>query len=216
MSNQTEGTSPTSSIRVLIADDHPALRAGLVTVVNSQADMSVVAEASNGNEAVEQCKLKLPDVVLMDLRMPGGSGLDAINQLALAVPTARVIVLTTYDLDEDIFRAMRAGAKAYLLKDMPMAEITSAIRKVHAGEPVSLPHIESRLGNRLRREELTQRELEILRLIVKGLSNKEISAAIYISEDTVKSHMKRLFHKLGVSARTEAAIEGLKLGLVYL
>lgn len=206
----------TPAIKVVIADDHPALRMGLVTVVNGQPDMTVVAEAANGIEAVAQCAAHAPDIVLMDLRMPGGSGLEAIPAIAASHPATRVVVLTTYDLDEDIYRALRAGAKAFLLKDSPMAEITETIRKVHRGERILPPRIETRLGSRLKREELTQRELEILQLIVKGRTNKEISAALFISEDTVKTHLKTLFSKLGVSARTEAAIESVRSGLVHL
>ena len=209
-------TTPAAKLRVVIADDHPALRTGLVTVVNGQPDMTVVGEAVSGEEAFERCDSLRPDVVLMDLQMPGSGGLGAITEIVAAGLPTRVIVLTTFDLDEDIYRALRAGAKAFLLKDSSMAEITDAIRKVHGGEHILPPRIETRLGNRLQRAELTQREMEILQLIVKGRSNKEISAALFIAEDTVKGHMKTLFQKMNVSARTEAAIEAVRSGLVHL
>jgi two-component system NarL family response regulator len=200
----------------VIADDHPALRTGLVTVVNGQPDMTVVGEAVSGDEAFERCESLRPDVVLMDLQMPGSGGLGAITKIVAAGLPTRVIVLTTFDLDEDIYRALRAGAKAFLLKDSSMAEITDAIRKVHGGEHILPPRIETRLGNRLQRAELTQREMEILQLIVKGRSNKEMSAALFIAEDTVKGHLKTLFQKLNVNARTDAAIEAVRSGLVHL
>jgi len=208
--------APTAPLKVLIADDHPALRMGLAMVVNNQPDMRVVAEATSGPEAVALCAAQSFDVVLMDLRMPGGNGLEAIAAITAAHPHIRVIVLTTYDLDEDIYRAMRAGAKAFLLKDSPMTEIAEAIRQVHRGEQILPPRIQDRLGRRLRREDLTQREMEILQLIVKGQANKEIAASLFISEATVKTHLKTLFQKLGVNLRTEAAIEAVRSGLVYL
>ena len=216
MKKDLDTVSPPAKIKVVIADDHPALRMGLVTVVGGQSDMVVVGEAANGLEAVAQCRAQAPDVVLMDLRMPESSGLEAIAEITATLSHTRVVVLTTYDLDEDIYRALRAGAKAFLLKDSTMAEITDTIRKVHRGERILPPRIETRLGHRLQREELTQREREILQLIVKGQSNKEISAALFISEDTVKTHLKTLFQKMGVSARTEAAVEAVRSGLVYL
>lgn len=203
-------------IRVVIADDHPALRMGLVTVVNGQPDMSVVGEAETGKDAVAVTVEKKPDVVLMDLRMPQGSGIEAISEIAAAQSAARTIVLTTFDLDEDIYRALRAGAKAFLLKDAPMGQICDTIRRVHRGERVFPPSIESKLGTRAKREDLTQRELEIVRLIVKGKSNKAISAELFIAEDTVKTHLRTIFQKLDVNARTEAAIAAVRSGLVHL
>lgn len=212
----TQSDAPTGRLNVLIADDHPALRMGLVMVVNNQSDMRVVAEAASGPEAVTLCAAQPTDVVLMDLRMPGGNGLEAIAAITAAHPGTRVIVLTTYDLDEDIYRAMRAGAKAFLLKDSPMTEIADAIRRVYRGEQILPPRIQHRLGRRLRREDLTSRELEVLQLIVKGLANKEIASTLFIAEATVKTHLKTLFQKLGVNLRTEAAIEAVRSGLVYL
>lgn len=214
--NEIQSSAPIDPITVVIADDHPALRAGLVTVVNGEPDMSVVGEAATGEEAVAEALRHRPNIVLMDLRMPGGSGIEAMSRISAKLPATRTVVLTTFDLDEDIYRALRAGAKAFLLKDSSMAEITQAIRRVHHGEQMLPPRVESRLGRRLKRGDLTERELEILRLIVKGKSNKEISAELFIAEATVKTHLKTIFQKLEVNARTEAAIEAVRSGLVYL
>lgn len=203
-------------LRVIIADDHPSVRMGLIAVVNGEPDMIVVGEASNGDEAFDQCSAQRADVVLMDLRMPGTGGLEAIAKMVAAGLPVRAVVLTSFDLDEDIVRALRAGAKAFLLKDSTRTEIADTIRKVYRGEQILSPRIQSQLGKRLQREELTQRELEVLQLLVKGHSNKEICAALFIAEDTVRSHMRTLFQKLGVNARTEAAIEAVRSGLVHL
>lgn len=215
MSENTPVSGP-EKIKVVIADDHPALRTGLISVVNSEPDMTVVGQAATGQEAVAMAMRHKPDIVLMDLRMPGGSGIEAMAAIAKALPETRAVVLTTFDLDEDIYRALRAGAKAFLLKDSTMAEITDAIRKVHRGERLLPPRVELQLGHRLKRGDLTGRELEVLQLIVQGKSNKEISAALFISEATVKTHLQVVFQKLGVNARTEAAIEAVRSGLVYL
>jgi two-component system NarL family response regulator len=214
--NQHASSGRSGQIRVVIADDHPALRMGLVTVVNHEADMTVVGEAATGQEAIAEARRHRPDVVLMDIRMPGGTGIEAISTIVKELPATKAVVLTTFDLDEDIYRALRAGAKAFLLKDSSMADIAQTIRKVHRGERILPPRIESQLGHRLQRGDLTQRESEILELIVKGKSNKEISSALFISEATVKTHLKVIFQKLGVNARTEAAIEAVRSGLVYL
>ena len=203
-------------LRVIIADDHPSVRMGLTAVVNGEPDMIVVGEASNGDEAFDQCSAQRADVVLMDLRMPGTDGLEAIAKIVAAGLPVRAVVLTSFDLDEDIVRALRAGAKAFLVKDSTRTEITDTIRQVYRGEQILPPRIQSQLGQRLQREELTQRELEVLQLIVKGCANKEISAALFIAEDTVRSHMRTLFQKLGVNARTEAAIKAVRSGLVHL
>ena len=237
-------------IRLLVADGHPTFRMGLVALIESQPDMTVVAEAGDGRTAIELCGRKKPDVVLMDLRMPGQprgpqkgrnqkaksknefllsafcfaprptprgqGGVETMLALLKKVPEARVIVVTTYDLDEDIFRAIQAGAKSYLLKDMPREQIVATIREVYRGQHKLPPGVLSRLQERSRRRELTEREVEILQLIIKGRSNKEISNALFISEDTVKYHLKALFAKLGVQDRTEAAISALRHGIVHL
>ncbi len=205
-----------SAIRLLIVDDHPAFRAGLVALLSEEQDLRVVAECGDGRRAVELYAQERPDVVLMDLRLPGLGGVEAILAIRQLDPAARVIVVTTYDSDEDIHRAIQSGAQSYLMKDMSKAEIVGAIRAVRAGEK-PLPHaIATRLAARRRRPELTTREREVLQLIVKGRSNKEIAAALELAEDTVKSHLKTLFAKLDVQDRTAAAVRALQLGLVAL
>jgi DNA-binding NarL/FixJ family response regulator len=203
-------------IKLLVVDDHPTFRMGLVALVESQPDMTVVAEAGDGQTAIDLFLQKKPDVVLMDLRMPGQGGVETILALLKLSPGAKIIVVTTYDLDEDIFRAIQAGAKSYLLKDMARAEVVETIRAVQRGEAKLPPGVLSRLEERSRRQELSEREMEILQLIVKGRSNKEISSALFIAEDTVKYHLKALFAKLGVQDRTEAAISAIRHGIVHL
>jgi len=203
-------------IKLLVADDHPTFRMGLVALVESQPDMTVVAEAGDGLSAIELFRQKKPDVVLMDLRMPGLGGVETILTLLSEFPAAKIIVVTTYDLDEDIYRAIQAGAKSYLLKDMPRDQLIATIREVSLGRHKLPPGVLSRLDERARREDLTDREMQVLQLIVKGRSNKEISSALFISEDTVKFHLKALFTKLGVQDRTEAAINAIRHGIVHL
>ena len=203
-------------IRLILADDHPTFRMGLAALVESQPDMTVVAEAGDGRAAIDLFRQKKADVVLMDLRMPGLGGVEAILALLKEFPAARVIVVTTYDLDEDIHRAIQAGAKSYLLKDMPREQIIETIRAVHRGDQKLPPGVMSRLEQRAKRAELTEREMQVLQLVVKGRSNKEISTELFISEDTVKYHLKTLFSKLGVQDRTEAAINAIRHGIVHL
>ncbi len=203
-------------IKLLVVDDHPTFRMGLVALVESQTDMTVIAEAGDGQTALNLFRQKKPDVVLMDLRMPGQGGVETILALLKEFPAARVIVVTTYDLDEDIFRAIQAGAKSYLLKDMPREQVIQTIRDVHRGKPKLPPGVLSRLEERSRRQELSEREMEILQLIVKGRSNKEISSELHIAEDTVKYHLKTVFTKLAVQDRTEAAISAIRHGIVHL
>ena len=203
-------------IKLMVVDDHPTFRMGLVALVESQPDMTVVAEAGEGQTALTLFRQKKPDLVLMDLRMPGMGGVETILKLLKEHPKASVIVVTTYDLDEDIFRAIQAGAKSYLLKDMPREQITETIRSVHHGKQNLPPNVMSRLEERSRRQDLTEREMEIIQLIVKGHSNKEISSTLFIAEDTVKYHLKALFNKLHVQDRTEAAISAVRHGIVHL
>jgi DNA-binding NarL/FixJ family response regulator len=204
-------------IRLLVVDDHPAFRMGLITLIQSEPDMKVIAETGDGREALELFRNLQPDIVLMDLRLgPEFSGVEAIIALRKEFPDCRVIVVTTYDADEDIYRAIQSGAQSYLLKDMSKTEIVNVIRAVYAGEHPLPANVASRLANRLKREELSPRELEVLELIVKGRSNKEIAAALFISEDTVKSRLKSLFAKLDVQDRTEAAISAVRHGIVHL
>ncbi len=207
---------PSQVIRLLIVDDHPAFRAGLVSLLADQADLRVSAQCGDGREAVELYRREKPDVVLMDLRLPGLSGVEAILAIRQEDPAARVIVVTTYDSDEDIYRAIQSGAKSYLMKDMSKAEIVGMIRAVHAGKERLPSAIADRLAERRRRPELTLREVEVLQLLVKGRSNKEIASDLSIAEDTVKSHLKTLFLKLGVQDRTAAAINAIQHGIVKL
>ena len=206
----------TSPIRVVVADDHPIVREGLRAVINDQADMQVVAEAATGQEVVELALGQHPDVLLIDLRMPRLNGVEAIEAIRAAWPEARVIVLTTYDGDEDIIRALRAGAQAYLLKDTPRAELLDTIRTVHAGGRRLSPEVAARLAERVTGPELTERELAVLRLIVAGKSNKEIAAALHITEGTTKFHVNNILGKLAVSDRTQAVRVALQRGIVHL
>jgi DNA-binding NarL/FixJ family response regulator len=203
-------------IKILIADDHFVVRMGLSTLINIQDDMSVVAEAANGKQAVEMFRALRPDVTLMDLRMPEMTGVEAITAIRAQEPDARIIVLTTYDGDEDIYRAFQAGARAYLLKDMHHDDLLGALRAVHQGQRFIPQAIANRLAERIPRSELTTRELEVLKLIVKGMSNREIAATLFITEGTVKIHVNNLLGKLGVSDRTKAATTALQRGIVHL
>jgi DNA-binding NarL/FixJ family response regulator len=202
-------------IRILIADDHFVVRMGLSTLINTQDDMSVVAEAANGKQAVEMFLAHRPDVTLMDLRMPEMNGVESIIAIRAQKPDARIIVLTTYDGDEDIYRAFHAGARAYLLKDTHHDDLLGALRAVHQGQRFIPPAIANRLAERIPRSELTTRELEVLKLIVKGMSNREIAATLFITEGTVKIHVNNLLGKLGVSDRTKAATTALQRGIVH-
>jgi DNA-binding NarL/FixJ family response regulator len=203
-------------IRLLVVDDHQAFRMGLVAIVNEYDDMEVVAEAGTGAQAIELYRTCRPDVVLMDLRLPGLGGVEATIAIRKEFPLSRIIVITTYDWDEDIYRALQSGAKGYLLKDMPKEEMVEAIRAVHAGEHRIPPNIASRLAARMGRPEITPREVMVLEMIVKGKRNKEIGAALNITEDTVKGHIKSLFAKLAVNDRTQAAISALQHGILHL
>lgn len=203
-------------IKVMVVDDHPAFRMGIAALVESQPDMVLAGETGDGREVVDVYARHQPDVVLMDLRLQGLSGVEAIIALRKQFPDARVIVLTTYDTDEDIYRACQAGVKSYLLKDTPKEEILAAIRAAHAGQPIMPNKVADRLAKRMLREDLSQRELEVLQALVKGRSNKEIAAALGISEPTVKTHMQNLFVKLGVQDRVGAVIAAIKHGIVHL
>lgn len=223
MSSEADFTAPSmeepksgTTINVLVVDDHPPMRMGLVALIKSQRDMVVVAEASDGEEAIEVYEDVRPDIVLMDLRMPGMGGVEAILAICRKFPDARVIVLSTYDLDEDIHRAMQSGAKSYLLKDMSIEEIASTIRWVHAGDATLPRQVAERLSEWSRRKQLTERERDVLEYLIKGRSNKEIAGSLCISEDTVKSHLKMLFTKLRVRDRTGAAVEAIRHGIVHL
>jgi two-component system NarL family response regulator len=203
-------------IRVMVVDDHPVVREGLIAIVERQPDMTVVAQCENGRQAVELFRQHRPDVTLMDLRMPVLSGVEAIREIRKDFAQSRIIVLTTYDGDEDIYRALQAGARAYLLKNMFREELLEAIKAVHAGQRRIPAHVATRLAERMGGPDLTERELEVLKLIVKGRSNKEIAAALSITEGTVKGHVNNILGKLGVGDRTEAATSALQRGIVYL
>ena len=197
-------------------DDHPVVRDGLAAIIGAQHDMSVVDEASDGQAAVSKYRDLRPDVVVMDLRMPGLGGVEATIQIRKEFPTARVIVLTTYEGDEDIHRALEAGAQAYLLKDMVRTELVHTIREVQAGHRHISPRVAAQLAEHLPRVPLTPRELEVLQLIAKGLRNKEIGAALEIAEDTVKIHIKNIFEKLEVIDRTQAVVSASQRGFIRL
>lgn len=204
----------TPVIRVLVADDQAIVRDGLVTVLSLLPDIQVVGEASNGAEAVLLATEHEPDVVLMDLRMPGMEGVEAVKRIREIDPLARVVVLTTYDADEDIARALQAGAKAYILKDIAADALVTCIRDVLAGKTYLAPAAAAKLAERVTQVQLTPRELSALRLLANGQSNKEIAVSLEISERTVKSHLAHLFEKLGVTSRTEAVRVATRRGLV--
>ena len=210
--------------RILITDDHPVVREGLSAMLSRQKDIIVVGEAKNGYEAVEMAAERLPDIILMDLRMPEMDGVEAIRRIKAVNPEIQFIILTTYDDDEYIFQGIEAGAKAYLLKDTPREELFKAIRAVKRGESLIDPSITSRVLNRLTElskhvqtpEILSDRELEVLTLIAKGTSNKEIAGTLTISQSTVKTHIQSIFQKLDVNDRTEAVTEALRQGIIRL
>jgi DNA-binding NarL/FixJ family response regulator len=204
------------SIRVLCVDDHPVVRDGLRAIISTQSDMTVADEAGDGLECVTKYGEHKPDVVVMDLRMPNMGGVDATLQLRKDFPDARIIVLTTYEGDEDIYRALEAGAQAYLLKEMVRTELLQTIREVHSGKRHISPTVAARLAEHTPRVALSERELQVLKQIAKGLRNKEIGAALNIAEDTVKIHIKNIFGKLNVMDRTQAVVSASQRGIINL
>ena len=203
-------------IAVLIADDHPVVREGLIALINRQEDMQIVAEACNWLEAVEKFCSRQPDVGMMDLRMPGMEAVDAISAIREHAPEARIILLTTYDDEEDIYQGLQAGAKGYLLKDAPREELVQCIRSVNKGGTWIPPTVAAKLASRVSAAELTDREIEVLRLMVTGKSNKEIGAALNVTEGTVKVHVSHILQKLKANGRAEAISLALKRGVARL
>ncbi len=204
------------SVRVLVVDDHPVVRAGIVGLLAGEPDLEVVGEAGDGEQACARAAELTPDVVLMDLRMPVLDGAAATERILAEVPTARVVVLTTYETDADILRAVEAGATGYLLKDTPRDDLVAAVRAVAGGETVLSPSVARRLvhGVRTANERLTQRELDVLRAVARGGSNAQIGAELFIGEATVKTHLLRIFTKLGVDDRTRAVTVALERGIL--
>jgi len=203
-------------IRILVAEDHLVARVGVSTIVNMQPDMTVVAEASNGQQAVEMYKKHLPDVVLLDMRMPGMSGVEAATAIRKEYPNAHMIALTTYGGDEDIRRALAAGVQAYLTKDVLHDELLKAIRAVHGGQTYLPAGVAASLAAQIPRPDLSAREIQVLELIVQGLANKQIAYSLSIAEHTVKNHVKSILSKLGVQDRTQAATAAIQRGIIHL
>ncbi len=203
-------------IRVLSVDDHPLLREGIAALVNAESDMKLVAEATNGQEAIEKFRSHRPDVTLMDLQMPALNGIDAIIGIRSEFPNARVIVLTTYAGDVQVLRAPKAGARGYILKGHVRRELLDTIRAVHAGQKRIPPEVAAELAEHTGEDDLSSREIEVLRLIAAGNANKEIAAQLSIAEDTVKSHVTNILSKLGANDRTHAVTIGLKRGIIEL
>jgi len=203
-------------IRLLVVDDHHVVRQGLIALLNIMPEIQVIGEASDGLQAIEQHRALRPDVTLMDLQLPKLGGVDAILKIREESPAARFVVLTTFDGDEDIFRALQAGAKAYLLKGMTVEELLSTIQAVHSGKTRIAPSIAEKLAERMTGQALTGRELDVLGRIVAGRANKEIASDLNISEATVKTHINNLLGKLNVTDRTQAATVALQRGIVHL
>ncbi|MFJ4714739.1 response regulator [Streptomyces sp. NPDC088785] len=205
-------------IRILLADDHPVVREGLRAMLDAEPDLEVVAEAANGPRAEALAAELAPDIVLMDLRMPGGDGVDSITRMTAAGLSCRTVVLTTYETDRDILRAVEAGAAGYLLKDMARAELADAVRAAARGETVLAPSVAARLVDQLRtnpeRPRLSERETAVLRLVSDGCTNAEIGRRLHVAESTVKTHLLRVFGKLGVDDRTAAVTSAMRHGLL--
>jgi two-component system NarL family response regulator len=209
-------TSQSLPIRVLIADDHSIFRQGLATIISRDPDMTVIAQAENGQQAIDLFRKHQPDVTLMDLRMPQVEGVEAITAIRAESKSARIIVLTTYDSDEDIYQGLQAGAKGYLLKETEPDELLNAIRTIHRGQQYIPPDVGAKLVQRLNNPALSERELSVLHSMAQGMSNADIAAALNISEGTVKSHVNRILSKLDVNDHTQAVIVAVKRGIVSL
>ena len=215
MDEATEMKEP-ARIRVLVVDDHPIMRFGIAAIIDATPDMTAVAQAGSGEEAVELFEKNLPDITLMDLRLPGMSGVEAIRTIIGRHRNARFVVLTTYEGDEDIHQALQAGARGYIVKGMPHEALVNALRRVHAGGRFLPPPVSRALSSRIPNCDLSAREREVLHLIVKGKSNKEIAADLGITESTVKCHVSVILMRLNVDDRTQAVVTALQRGLVHL
>ena len=205
-----------SPLRILCVDDHPLVRQGIAAIINCQPDMSVVGEASNGAEAIEAFRSVKPDVTLMDLNLPDLGGIEVTAAIRAEFPEARVIVLTTFERDVEIQRALKAGARGYLLKSMPPEKILETIRQVHAGKKPVLPEIASQLVEHISDEQLTTREIEVLRQVIEGNRNRDIAERLFVSEHTVKTHLKHILGKLGASDRTHAMTIAARRGIIQI
>ena len=205
-----------SQIRVFSVDDHPLLREGIAALVNNQPDMVLIGQASTGSEAIQLFKEYSPDVTLLDLRLPDMSGIDTLIAIRTAFPNARVIMLTTFEGDVEIHRALQAGACGYLLKNMPPSELLDVIRLVHAGKKRIPPEIASQLAEHMADEALTEREVEVLQQVAGGNKNRDIANKLFISEETVKVHIKHIMEKLGAADRTQAVAIGIRRGIIQL
>jgi len=203
-------------IRILCVDDHPLVHEGIATIIRNQPDMRLIAEAFNGRDALQKFREHQPDVTLLDLRLPDMSGIDTMIAIRNEFPEARAIILTTFEGDAEIHRALAAGARAYVLKSMPPKELVEVIRKVHAGKKPIAPQIAAQLAEHYGDESLTQREIDVLRQIAGGNRNRDIAEKLFISEETVKVHIKHLMEKLGASDRTQAVAIGVRRGIIQL
>jgi DNA-binding NarL/FixJ family response regulator len=208
--------STTPRIRVFCVDDHPLMREGIAAVIRNESDMQLVAEASTGHEAIQGFREHQPDVTLMDVRMPDMGGIDALLAIRTEFPNVRVIMLTTFEGDAEIQRALEAGAQGYMLKSMPRKQLVDMIRKVHAGKKQIPPEVADQLIEHIGDETLSKREVEVLQKVAAGNRNSDIAALLFISEETVKGHVKHIMEKLGASDRTEAVAIGIRRGFIHL
>jgi DNA-binding NarL/FixJ family response regulator len=208
--------SDQARIRILTVDDHPLMREGIAAMIRSQADMLLVAEAADGSEALQRFREHQPDVTLMDLRLPGRSGIDTMIAIRAEFPEARILMLTTFEGDVEIQRALQAGARGYMLKSMPPGELLAGIREVHAGKKRIPPEVAAHLAEHMGEETLTARELEVLQQVAGGNRNRDIAGRLFISEETVKVHIKHIMEKLGAKDRTGAVAIALRRGMIQL